>query len=258
MLTILKTTYLNSSKKFHQIILILLAASTAYSYIFELGTDLKTMIFYLVLLVACFVFDLWYHRYCQRDEYYSGIFVYKVFVFLGGMIAGCFIGELPIPVMAMFLIYGILMICESVLLNDVYDIMLTYRDYFFLVTMLMLAMVLPFRGLFDSSIAILLLVAGAFLFLIVHLLRQITIQSMIYMDRQYTNIFFKNLDVEEENTSLVEMQHRMEEVNETINTGADRDHLTLHLHLRSGGEYGVHDQHPGKAEIGKHLLLPDR
>ena len=50
MLTILKTTYLESSRKFHQIILGLLAASVIFSYCVDLGTDLKTMIFYLVLL----------------------------------------------------------------------------------------------------------------------------------------------------------------------------------------------------------------
>ena len=217
MLTILKTTYLESSRKFHQIILGLLAASVIFSYCVDLGTDLKTMIFYLVLLCGCFAFDLFYAKYSQRAEYYSGIYVYKVFVFIGGMIAGCFIGALPIPVLVMFIIYAILMICESVLLNDVYDIMLTYRDYFFLTTMLALAAILPYRDMFDKAIAILLLVGGVFLFMVVHLLRQITIQSMIYMDRQYTNIFFKNLDVEEENTALVDMQTRLEEVNETIN-----------------------------------------
>ena len=217
MLTILKTTYLGSSRKFHRIILGFLAASVVFSYVADLGTDLKTMIFYLILTIACFVFDLFYAKYSERAEYYSGIYVYKVFVFLGGMIAGCFIGELPIPLLVMYIIYAILMICESVLLNDVYDIMLTYRDYFFLTTMLMLAAILPFRAMFDSAIAILLLVAGIFLFLVVHLLRQITIQSMIYMDKQYTNIFFKNLDVEEENSALVDMQTRLEDVNETIN-----------------------------------------
>ena len=84
-------------------------------------------------------------------------------------------------------------------------------------SMLALAAILPYRDMFDKAIAILLLVGGVFLFMVVHLLRQITIQSMIYMDRQYTNIFFKNLDVEEENTALVDMQTRLEEVNETIN-----------------------------------------
>ena len=218
MLTILKNTYLESSRKFHRIILFFLAVSVVLSYLFlDSGTTLATMIFYLALCVACFVFDLFYQRYSQRKEYYSGIYVYKVFVYLGALIGGAFIGSIPIPLLGMFLIYGILLICESVLLNDVYDIMITYRDYFFFTTMLMLAMVLPFRSLFDSAIAILILIAGAFLFPLVHLLRQITIQSMIYMDRQYTHIFFRNLDVEEENTGLVEMQQRLEEVNETIN-----------------------------------------
>lgn len=218
MLTILKNTYLESSRKFHRIILFFLAVSVVLSYLFlDSGTKPATMIFYLVLCVACFVFDLFYQRYSQRKEYYSGIYVYKVFVYLGALIGGAFIGSIPIPLLGMFLIYGILLICESVLLNDVYDIMITYRDYFFFTTMLMLAMVLPFRSLFDSAIAILILIAGAFLFPLVHLLRQITIQSMIYMDRQYTHIFFRNLDVEEENTGLVEMQQRLEEVNETIN-----------------------------------------
>lgn len=218
MLTILKNTYLESSRKFHRIILFFLAASVVLSYLFmDSGTTVATMVFYLVLCVACFAFDLFYYKYSQRKEYYSGIYVYKVFVYLGALIAGAFIGALPIPVLSMFLIYGILLICESVLLNDVYDIMITYRDYFFFTTMLMLAMVLPFRGLFDSAIAVVILIAGAFLFPLVHLLRQITIQSMIYMDKQYTDIFFRNLDVEEENTGLVEMQARLEEVNETIN-----------------------------------------
>ena len=218
MLTILKNTYLESSRKFHRIILFFLAVSVVLSYLFlDSGTKPATMIFYLVLCVACFVFDLFYQRYSQRKEYYSGIYVYKVFVYLGALIGGAFIGSIPIPLLGMFLIYGILLICESVLLNDVYDIMITYRDYFFFTTMLMLAMVLPFRSLFDSAIAILILIAGAFLFPLVHLLRQITIQSMIYMDKQYTHIFFRNLDVEEENTGLVEMQQRLEEVNETIN-----------------------------------------
>ena len=218
MLTILKNSYLESSRKFHRIILFFLAISVVLSYLFmDSGTTVASMIFYLVLCVACFVFDLFYQRYSQRKEYYSGIYVYKVFVYLGAMIAGAFIGSIPIPVLGMFLIYGILLICESVLLNDVYDIMITYRDFFFFTTMLMLAMVLPFRGLFDRAIAILILLAGAFLFPLVHLLRQITIQSMIYMDKQYTDIFFRNLDIEEENTGLVEMQQRLEEVNETIN-----------------------------------------
>ena len=218
MLTILKNSYLESSRKFHRIILFFLAISVVLSYLFmDSGTTVASMIFYLVLCVACFVFDIFYQRYSQRKEYYSGIYVYKVFVYLGAMIAGAFIGSIPIPVLGMFLIYGILLICESVLLNDVYDIMITYRDFFFFTTMLMLAMVLPFRGLFDRAIAILILLAGAFLFPLVHLLRQITIQSMIYMDKQYTDIFFRNLDIEEENTGLVEMQQRLEEVNETIN-----------------------------------------
>ncbi len=217
MLTILKNTYLESSRKFHRIILAILGLSVIFSYVFDLGADLKTMICYLVLIVGCGGFDLFYWFYSQKAEYYSGIYVYKVFIYLGCLIGFCFIGELPIPVLGMFILYGILMICESVLLNDVYDIMLTYRDYFFLTTMLALAVILPFRGMFDKAIAILLLVVGIFLFMVVHLLRQITIQSMIYMDRQYTNIFFKNLDVEEENSGLVEMQNRLEEVNETIN-----------------------------------------
>ena len=217
MLTILKNTYLESSRKFHRIILFFLAASTVIAYFIDDGTTIATMIFYLVLCVACFVFDLFYQRYSQRKEYYSGIYVYKVFVYLGGLIGGAFIGSIPIPLLGLFLVYGILMICESVLLNDVYDIMITYRDYFFFTTMLMLAMVLPFRALFDNAIAILILIAGAALFPLVHLLRQITIQSMIYMDKQYTHIFFRNLDVEEENSGLVEMQQRLEEVNETIN-----------------------------------------
>ena len=217
MLTILKNTYLESSRKFHRIILFFLVASVVIAYFTDDGTDVKTMVYYLVLCVACFCFDLFYQRYSQRQEYYSGVYVYKVFVYLGALIGGAFIGSIPIPVLGMFLVYGILMICESVLLNDVYDIMITYRDYFFFTTMLMLAMVLPFRGLFDKSIAILILVAGACLYPLVHLLRQITIQSMIYMDKQYTNIFFRNLDVEEENSGLVEMQQRLEEVNETIN-----------------------------------------
>ena len=217
MLTILKNTYLESSRKFHRVILFFLAASTVIAYFIDDGTTIATMIFYLVLCVACFVFDLFYQRYSQRKEYYSGIYVYKVFVYLGGLIGGAFIGSIPIPLLGSFLVYGILMICESVLLNDVYDIMITYRDYFFFTTMLMLAMVLPFRALFDKAIAILILIAGAALFPLVHLLRQITIQSMIYMDKQYTHIFFRNLDVEEENSGLVEMQQRLEEVNETIN-----------------------------------------
>ena len=58
MLTILKTTYLGSSRKFHRIILGFLAASVVFSYVADLGTDLKTMIFYLILTIACFVFDL--------------------------------------------------------------------------------------------------------------------------------------------------------------------------------------------------------
>ena len=109
MLTILKNTYLESSRKFHRIILFFLAVSVVLSYLFlDSGTKPATMIFYLVLCVACFVFDLFYQRYSQRKEYYSGIYVYKVFVYLGALIGGAFIGSIPIPLLGMFLIYGIL------------------------------------------------------------------------------------------------------------------------------------------------------
>ncbi len=217
MLTVLKQNYINSAKRFHQTILYILSGAVVASYIAKLNVSMASMIYYLVLFVACYIFDLIFIKYSQRDDFNSKIYLIKPLVYLGGMIGGSFIGGIPAPLLAMFLLYGLLMICEVTIMNDIYDSMVTYRDFFFYTALVMVAIVVPYRGLFNEAIILLILLLGIFLFLIMHLIRQITIQSLHFMDKKYTNMYFKNLDVTEENSSLMEMQDRLEEVNETIN-----------------------------------------
>lgn len=203
--------------KYHRLIQGLLAASVVIGRIASIYDSTFLMIYYLVLCIALFSFDLWFLNYAGKDLFRPGIYSIKVFFFLAALIIGGAFGNTSVFIHVLFVFYGLFMICEMQFYNDIFDSIMSIQNFFVYGALLDVAIMLPYRDLFGDVIIIVILISMVITYVILFLLRHLASRSVITLDKKNTNLFFENLDIREENQALLYAQERLAEVNETIN-----------------------------------------
>jgi len=210
--------------RYHRIIQGLLAASVVVARIAGYIPKTWHMIYYLCLICATIGFDIWFTVYASKDKFRPNLYSIKVLFFLIVLIIGGVITpvgsavELPfIIIHVLLLFYGLFMICEMQFFNDIFDSVMSIQNFFLYGALLDVAILVPYRNYFDQVWVALLLVSMVITYMTLFLLRHLASRSVITLDKQNTNLFFENLDIREENASLMHAQERLEEVNETIN-----------------------------------------
>ncbi|MBR3537581.1 MAG: diguanylate cyclase [Eubacterium sp.] len=213
--------------RYHRIIQGLLGISIVIARVAGYITPTWLMIYYLCVLVATAVFDFWFIIHSDRETFRPKVYSIKVLFYLLAMIAGGIMGTigaektntgLPfISIHVLLLLYGIFMICEVQFFNDIFDSVMSIQNFFIYGALLAIAMLLPYRGYFDKVWIVFILLSMVIVYLILFLLRHLSQRSVIMLEKKNTNLFFENLDIREENASLIHAQERLAEVNETIN-----------------------------------------
>ena len=218
------TSLFHYEVKYHRIIQGLLAASVIVARVAEFIPKTWMAIYYVCLILVTFGFDIWFTSYTRNDRFRPGVYSIKVLFFLIALIVGEVITpvgksvELPfIAIHVLLLLYGLFMICEMQFFNDIFDSVMSIQNFFVYGALLDVSILIPYRTYFDKVWVVLLLVAMVITYMILFLLRHLASRSVITLDKQNTNLFFENLDIREENASLMHAQERLAEVNETIN-----------------------------------------
>lgn len=210
--------------RYHRIVQGLIAASVVISRFAGYITSTWLMIYYLAIIAAAVGFDIWFTISANRDRFRPNMYSIKVFVYLCMMIVGGILGSFGnnvqtpfVAVHVLLLLYGLFMICEMQFYNDIFDTVMSIQNFFVYGALLDISILVPFRGYFDQVWVVLLLVSMLITYMVLFLLRHLASRSVITLDKKNTNLFFENLDIREENASLMHAQERLAEVNETIN-----------------------------------------
>ena len=210
--------------RYHRIIQGLLATAIVVTRIAGYITPTWLMIYYLCVIVATTVFDFWFIAHSDKDNFRPRTYSIKVLFFLIALILGGVLGTVGgntgIPFVAihvLLLLYGLFMICEVQFFNDIFDSVMSIQNFFVYGALLDIAILVPYRTYFDQVWVVFLLVAMVITYMVLFLLRHLSQRSVIMLDKKNTNLFFENLDIREENASLIHAQERLAEVNETIN-----------------------------------------
>ncbi len=220
------TSLFHYEVRYHRLIQVLLIGSVVVARVAGYINSTFLMIYLLAMLIVTVGFDIWFLIYADRDQFRPSLYSIKVIFYLFAMIgAGIWgtygeNGTLDTPAIilqVLLLLYGLFMICEMQFYNDIFDIVMSIQNFFIYGALLDVAILLPWRACFGEVTVILLLVSMVITYIVLFLLRHLASRSVITLDKKNTNLFFENLDIREENASLMHAQERLAEVNETIN-----------------------------------------
>ncbi len=213
-----KWEYIRRQQKFYRAFAFIIIAMLVVARTFNLINSTKMIIYYSVITFLTVVVDQIF-AVCAKYEKFNGkTFKIKCMAFFILFAAGGFFGKLTLPLVILYLVYGILIICEDLIMDDMFD---SYKGYTFAIIYVVLlggGITVPYvkNGVTSADICIYsAMVVG--IGMSVLLVRRISVLVATSWNEKYNEIYFKSQDVQRENDKLHELQERIEEVNNAIN-----------------------------------------
>jgi len=175
------------------------------------------LIFYVLIYLFLWGGEefLYSNREKEKHRYY--LYTFLTGFTLAAQAVASFFGRLPVFCMVGNLLIGVLLITDDYILCNVYNTVMGHVRRFLYAFFLSMGVIRPYWGALNNTWKTLLLL-DAFLILLAVQLLAITIYHLItYHDKRYNKIYFKHLDVLEENKNLQTLQDKIEKVNSEIN-----------------------------------------
>ena len=213
-----KWEYIKNQIAFYRGFTFILVAALIVARAFKITENTKQVVFYLIAVLVTHAVDEIFGFYA-RHKYFNGkTYKIKSFMFFVLFAIGGLFGKLPYSLIIIFLVYGVLIISEDLVMDDLFD---TYKGYTFAIIYVMLlsvGIVIPYvkKGIETADITIYILMIIS-IGLSVVLVRRISILIAVAWNEKFNDIYFKSQDVKRENEKLLELQERIEEVNNAIN-----------------------------------------
>jgi len=197
------------------------------------------LIFYV--LIYLFLWGGEEFLYSGKDKEKRRYYLYSVLTAaaLLAMTVASFFGRLPVFCAFGNLMIGILLITDDYILCNVYNTLIALIRRFIYSFLLSMAVFRPYWGTLKNTWKTLLLLDAFLVFLTVQLTASMIYMIITYHDKRYNKIYFKHLDVIEENKNLQTLQDKIEKVNSEINfqrlnlTRANSELERMNVEIRS-------------------------
>ena len=213
-----KWEYIKRQLKFSRGFSAILLAALIVARAFSIIGSTKLTIFYVITILVSQMMDEIFNFYAVRNMFNGKTYKIRCLLFFIMFAIGGLFGKLTMPLVVIFVAYGVLMICEDLIMDDLFD---TYKGYTFTILYIILlgfGIIIPYmkKGIETADIVIyILMILGIGMSVI--LIRRITIVVAIAWNERYNDAYFKSLDVKKENEKLIELQERIADVNNAIN-----------------------------------------
>lgn len=213
-----KWEYIKRQNIFYRIFTFIILLALTVAWAFKMTDKVRIIFFYMIAAAVTHIIDEIFYFYAKHKQFSGRTYKIKCLVFFILFAAGGALGKLGAPIIIVFLAYGILLICEDLILDDLFD---TYKGYTFTIIYIILlsgGIIIPNikKEVTTAELLIYFLMLLS-IGLAVVLTRRITIRVAEAWNEKYNEVYFKIQDIQKENEKLLELQERIEEVNNTIN-----------------------------------------
>ena len=213
-----KWEYIRRQQKFYRVFAFLIIASLIISRTCNLIQNTKLMVYYGAVMVVALVLDQIFAVFAKHENFNGKTYKIKCMLFFILFAIGGVFGKLTLPLLLLYVAYGILIICEDLIMDDMFD---SYKGYTFTIIYIVLlgaGVIIPYIKKEIQSADI--VIYGAMIIgigLAVILVRRISVLVATSWNEKYNDVYYKSQDVKKENDKLLELQERIEEVNNAIN-----------------------------------------
>ncbi len=213
-----KWEYIKRQLKFSRGFSSILLAALIVARSFRIIESTRLTVFFAITVIVAQFMDEIFYFYAVRNMFNGKTYKIRCLLFFVMYAIGGLFGKLTMPLVVLFLAYGILMTCEDLIMDDLFD---TYKGYTFTIIYIILlgfGMIFPYmkKGIETADIVIyILMILGIGMSVI--LTRRISIIVATAWNEKYNDAYFKSLDVKKENEKLIELQERIADVNNAIN-----------------------------------------
>lgn len=213
-----KWEYIRRQQKFYRAFAFIIIASLIISRTCGLLQSTRLMVYYVVITTLACMADQIFAVFAKRESFNGRTYKIKCLLFFILFAIGGIFGSLTLPLVILYLVYGILIICEDLIMDDLFD---SYKGYTFTIIYVLLlsaGIIIPYVKKEIQSADI--VIFGAMIIgigLAVVLVRRISILVATSWSEKFNDVYYKSQDVQKENEKLLELQERIEEVNNAIN-----------------------------------------